>query len=294
MKCFNCGKKFDYEKYYGICPKCGSFNREETAQEQHQRYHEEYDNGYQHPVHTHTGYGETSQSKEAPSGHQGNAGSPYMQVREVKERSSRGSTIFLIVSIVIFVAVTFGFTAFGFLYGRGQEKQLLREVEETEPDQLAHAVGETFTIQGMRLTIEEAWIVDQGRERNPYLPEGKKLVAVKLLGESDGEWADKNRLSTAYIKSEGLYYEQMSAYEAEGNGKEGTFYDIPLFESSSLCMEQETEGCILFWVGEEQQDFTLCLEERTGQDLIFIEAIHTIELHLEEAYEGGQDHEQGN
>ena len=25
MKCSNCGKNFDYEKYYGICPKCGSF-----------------------------------------------------------------------------------------------------------------------------------------------------------------------------------------------------------------------------------------------------------------------------
>lgn len=25
-KCFQCGKEFDYEKYYGICPKCGAYN----------------------------------------------------------------------------------------------------------------------------------------------------------------------------------------------------------------------------------------------------------------------------
>ena len=37
MRCYNCNKKFDYEKYYGICPKCGCFNRQETAEEQQAR-----------------------------------------------------------------------------------------------------------------------------------------------------------------------------------------------------------------------------------------------------------------
>lgn len=43
-KCFNCGKNFDYEKYYGICPKCGTYNREETPEEAHMALHEQYDN----------------------------------------------------------------------------------------------------------------------------------------------------------------------------------------------------------------------------------------------------------
>ncbi len=48
IKCYNCNKNFDNDKYHGICPKCGSFNRNATAAEQHQAYHNMYDNGYDH------------------------------------------------------------------------------------------------------------------------------------------------------------------------------------------------------------------------------------------------------
>ena len=34
MKCKNCGKIFDYEKYYGICPKCGTFQKPENPQQE--------------------------------------------------------------------------------------------------------------------------------------------------------------------------------------------------------------------------------------------------------------------
>lgn len=33
--CQGCGKAFDYEKYYGICPKCGTYNQKDAAQEIH-------------------------------------------------------------------------------------------------------------------------------------------------------------------------------------------------------------------------------------------------------------------
>ena len=34
MKCKNCGKIFDYEKYYGICPKCGTFQKQDNPQQE--------------------------------------------------------------------------------------------------------------------------------------------------------------------------------------------------------------------------------------------------------------------
>lgn len=42
-KCFSCGKVFEYEKYYGICPKCGAYNREDLPEEGHSQMHEKYD-----------------------------------------------------------------------------------------------------------------------------------------------------------------------------------------------------------------------------------------------------------
>lgn len=42
-KCYNCGKSFDYDKYYGICPKCSAYNKEKLPEEEHQELHEAYD-----------------------------------------------------------------------------------------------------------------------------------------------------------------------------------------------------------------------------------------------------------
>lgn len=49
VTCTSCHKKFDNDKYYGICPKCGAFNRiSHSEQEDHQRFHEMYDDTNAH------------------------------------------------------------------------------------------------------------------------------------------------------------------------------------------------------------------------------------------------------
>ena len=48
VTCAKCKKIYDYEKYNGICPKCARYNRETTAAQDHQEYHNQYDGGYSH------------------------------------------------------------------------------------------------------------------------------------------------------------------------------------------------------------------------------------------------------
>ena len=49
VTCISCHKKFDNDKYYGICTKCGAFNRLHLGlDDDHQRFHEMYDNGDVH------------------------------------------------------------------------------------------------------------------------------------------------------------------------------------------------------------------------------------------------------
>jgi len=48
LTCQKCGKIYDYDKYNGICPKCARYNRETSAAEEHQEYHDKYDGGYNH------------------------------------------------------------------------------------------------------------------------------------------------------------------------------------------------------------------------------------------------------
>ena len=191
-----------------------------------------------------------------------------------------------LVSLAVFLAVMAGGTAFSVMYQKKQKEKLQEEVVEARTDRESHALGETFSLQGMKLTVVEAWAVDEGRKTYPDFPEGKKLAVVKLRGESDGEWADKNRLSDTYISCSCSYYKQVPTYEIDWEG--GIPRDFPLFESYSLCMSSEAEGCLFFWVDGEVQDITLFLEERVDEDLVFIQTIHSIEVHLEEMDLGGQ------
>lgn len=275
MKCFNCGKNFDYEKYYGICPKCGCFNKTETAEEQHQRYHDAYDGGYQHSEHTYSGYEEQESVYRKPKE---STVSVYAQPIVEEKKSDRGSTIFLIASIIC-VLISLCGTALSFLYGKSQDKKLQQEVMESVTEQKEHDLGESFSIQGMSLTVAEAWILDEGWENNPNIPRNKKLVAVRIAGTSDGEWADKNRLEDAYIRYDGLCYWQIPTYEFDEYEEE---YGVLLFDRYTLCGVTEGEGCLVFWVDEDEQEFTLCLEERREENPAFIQAIHSIQIHLEE------------
>ena len=43
VTCISCHKKFDNDKYYGICPKCGAFNKLHFGVDEHERYHQMYD-----------------------------------------------------------------------------------------------------------------------------------------------------------------------------------------------------------------------------------------------------------
>lgn len=275
MKCFNCGKNFDYEKYYGICPKCGCFNKTETAEEQHQRYHDAYDGGYQHSEHTYSGYEEQESAYRKPKE---STVSVYAQPIVEEKKSDRGSTVFLIASIIC-VLISLCGTALSFLYGKSQDKKLQQEVMESVTEQKEHDLGESFSIQGMSLTVAEAWILDEGWENNPNIPRNKKLVAVRIAGTSDGEWADKNRLEDAYIRYDGLCYWQIPTYEFDEYEEE---YGVLLFDRYTLCGVAEGEGCLVFWVDEDEQEFTLCLEERREENPAFIQAIHSIQIHLEE------------
>ncbi|MBP3567731.1 MAG: hypothetical protein J6K04_01060 [Lachnospiraceae bacterium] len=48
VTCSKCKKIYDYDKYNGICPKCARYNKESSAAEDHQEYHNKYDGGYTH------------------------------------------------------------------------------------------------------------------------------------------------------------------------------------------------------------------------------------------------------
>ena len=122
IKCSNCKKNFDMEKYYGICPKCGAFNRPTTSAQQHQEYHNMYDNGYDHSekanhqVHHDrydNGYNH-SEPHNRTTNNNVDRYSPYKNVTEVDRQKSKIPFILKLI-IIIFIfnfVITFLFSFF--------------------------------------------------------------------------------------------------------------------------------------------------------------------------------------
>ncbi len=267
MRCYNCKKNFDYEKYYGICPKCGCFNRKVTPQEQHQEYHDTYDKGYRH----------TENASEY--GQEGGTVPPntaYIQVSERRQGAGTGGTVFLLASLAVFLLVFVGGTILGIAYEDFQEEQIQKSVLETEVSHTAHVMGEKFSFQGMTLSVTEARVLELWTSQP--LPPGKRVAAVKLEGTGDGSWNDANVVSDAYIRCGDVCYPQIYCYDYEPYGN---MYRMPAFEPYSLSGSTQAEGWIAFLVDTDLEAFTLCLEDRVDADLAYIETIHSVEIQLE-------------
>lgn len=269
MRCYNCNKDFNYEKYYGICPKCGCYNKKISPEEQHWKYHDEYDGGYRHPDMP------VGSPVKQPDSHSYGSGQGYVQVTETKNTS--GGTVFLLISVVfIFLAVLFGSLG---LLGYEEHLEVSMKEEDLEREVLTeqHELGEAFPFQRLTLTVEEARTLADWKELE--IPEGKKLVAVKISGSGNGEWEDYNEISRIYIRCGGICYPQISDYEFDGVGE---VYRTPSLDRYAFCSSEEAEGWVAFLVNEGARDFTMYMEELSDEEPAFLSAIHSVEIELEE------------
>lgn len=118
ITCSKCGKVYDYEKYNGICPKCARYNKETTAAQEHQEYHNKYDGGYRHTAQDnhysyHQKYDENhNQHKHQLAGVQETLqevmGAEHKVILEKKKNESakgdKKSKIIIAVLVIIFIA----------------------------------------------------------------------------------------------------------------------------------------------------------------------------------------------
>lgn len=71
VTCSKCKKIYEYEKYSGICPKCARYNKQTSAAEDHQEYHNKYDGGYSHTAQDdHHSYHQKYDDNKNPHGSQ--------------------------------------------------------------------------------------------------------------------------------------------------------------------------------------------------------------------------------
>lgn len=128
ITCSKCGKVYDYEKYNGICPKCARYNNATTAAQEHQEYHNKYDDGYKHSAQdNHYSYHQKYDENRNPHKHQLAGVQETLQEvmgaehkvtlerkKNEKAKGDKKSKIIMAFLVLIFIANIIPF--FGFLF----------------------------------------------------------------------------------------------------------------------------------------------------------------------------------
>ncbi len=287
MRCFNCNKNFDYDKHYGICPKCGCFNQKETQAERHEDLHDRFgdesdhgeDYGYRQPQ-PFPSYQDT-QAESAGNTEAFGTAPPYGKAET--KRGGGALAVGIIVLLIGLVVLVSGSLAYS--------------TDDSSPDEedstlqlIAHEAGESFEFQQGSIQVLEARnLADQ--ESLPNLAGGMKLIAVHIAGQSDGEYEDYNKVLTPYIEIDGKYRRALSYYDFEPYGQMLGAY--PALDEYVLMEESFCDGWYGFLAEEDVTEIRIWFDEYDGSgwDGGKLLAGHYVDLALEDpaALGGGTD-----
>lgn len=270
MRCYNCNKSFDYEKYYGICPKCGCYNKKVSAEEEHQQYHNTYDSGYHH----------TETYADA-----GGRRTPEYRQEDIPEQTDRKKGAGLLTASILFMLLSL--TACIVLSVAGTVKTKEQTLaEDSGPVLTEYAIGQEFTLQKVTLKVTEYRQLPASGALADMEP-GKKLVAVRVEGTSDGEYEDYNRLSDPYLETDSHYFRPVSGYDFEPYAR--LYGLMPLMGSSELMFEEACEGWYVFVVKEACTSAQICFEDCIfdGWEKEELSGVVAVTLDLSAETEGG-------
>ncbi len=196
--CCRCGKTFNYEKYYGICPKCAAYNRQPGMEQEDfdvehdisakfnmeeddscARLHEQYDSAPSHRPHEqHMAYHKTYDG--------GN----------VHEKKNGRKWIWLIL-IVIFIGVFAGM-----LYSMNRKRQDIFEksVMTEAPEQVA-----VTEISEPGLSVRADAVFDLGTDSElSFVPQFERLIAVHITVTNDN-YQGGGDLGAPLVECDGVY-----------------------------------------------------------------------------------------
>ncbi len=253
MRCYNCNKNFDYEKYYGICPKCGCFNRRETMEEQHEALHDRFSDSSDEECHrdhreysSHPGEEHWTGSQENSHIYQEDGYAHTAYAGETAKKKGVGLFVFGVLFFIVSIFMLIGSAVY-----MAVRPRTTAAVSDTssEPylESVEHSPGTSFEFQdSMTLEVVECKEVAD-RSVLPGLKEGTKVIAVHLRGTSDGKYEDYNEIYGMYLSVDPTGYLQcISSYDFEPYAQMLGVY--PALDERALKGETSCDGWIGFLV----------------------------------------------
>lgn len=274
VTCHNCGKRFDYDTYTGLCPKCSTYYRLDTpAEDETDIYTTETDFEPNEDSYT----DETEDYFESiPATEEKKESAIHTAVRTAKNdswiyrfKTNRKLTIILTIAIVLIFVVPF--FSMKYIIHLKEKKYSLSKVVTPTPASMGETLSFDTADTNYTVTITSASIVTDDCYQ---IPDGYQLIAFHYtLAEPDYTDSDygTNRPNTPlgydriipylYTQS-GQYLEAVDEYDiATANGSK----DYEWRQETGTSSEFEyLNGCVYFLVKEN--DISSLLIEHTNTE----------------------------
>ncbi len=220
IRCSSCRKRFDYDVYSGICPKCGEYNR---PGEEYNRPEEEY-NRPEEEISRHEELTDVLSDDYIAEYQEGLESHPIADPQEKPKKKPRNKTLTAVLLVLIF-AVAGGTLGFNHVY---QKKLHAQKVSETQAPVKTCKMGEAFSYMAenneYRITVDFAF-VDEDPKFN--LPEEYEAVMIAYH-------IDRNFLNNGGYDIDRYYEIAMTPYLETKSG----YYLTPVSEFKLVDIKQ--------------------------------------------------------
>lgn len=253
MKCLSCGKNFDGEKYYCICPKCGTYNKPEDKTSQTSP---EADFIYEEPQ----AESDREDAVKSPDVDITKTAASVPDAQETREKKAKRN---LLILIVIFLALSFLFTivkniVVGYL-GTDNYKASHRE-DVTEVAVSKGKVGQAYTVEkdyGRTLTVASAEVLAEA-DTVEGLPKGQRLIAVRLesnqVDSIDYDSYENAPVDDFYISYDGSFRSEVGTYQFDKGGYDDLIGNRQSISPYDFMGSGAHAGYVFFFVPKEAEN----------------------------------------
>ena len=236
--CSRCGKVFDYEKYYGICPKCAAYNKRGGTQDNYDvnkeftaRYdvkddsceslHEQYDSASAHQLQKqHAEYHRTYDTTQMPQSHYGQPqnyqsrptyGAAPVGNKPVTQKKKSGTKWIAFFFVFMFIVLI------GMIIYIANKDSIDRKlgigVMDSPPERVDVMAGEAFGNEDVQISVDEV-VVLGNHDSISVVPMGEILVAVHVDIDSDSG-RNARKFDAPMLYCDGVYRECVGDYDLQ-------------------------------------------------------------------------------
>lgn len=284
MKCISCGKNFDEEKYYRICPKCGTYNNVKKAAPDFSQGSQGTDGSYGNGP-SGTWGSSASGSQQDPFWqelHQGDRGQQDIfhrteqemyQRRQWEKKKSPNRPLLISLIILVIIGMVLFIISMVLVAGQDAAGNDAHAVLEEEIAERPANLGESLMLEedsASTITVETVELI-AGPEASGDFPEGTKLIGARLHcpgADNMTEYSfDPSPLGMVYVGCDGTYTQALSG---------DLFMDYPShqqlvgdrenFDEWNIRYGDPSRGYVYFFIPADANSGTLYVERQDISD----------------------------